>query len=231
MRSLLYFLARQVVGWATFFAIVPIAGRAPGDIVVGGIIFLVVALAIGMLLSAPMYLAPVNSGGWSLTLPIMVWLFLFPILIAGWVGRWILAGAWNLVGRVFLRGRGAAPAVGASSAPGVATGGLAAPGGGQGGAPGYGAPPAAMPGYGGYPPAQPGAWAAPPPRWPSAAAQAGPANTGPGPANSVPANSVPANNGPGWQRDPTGRNLQRYWDGQGWTAHVANGSSTAIDPM
>jgi hypothetical protein len=37
--------------------------------------------------------------------------------------------------------------------------------------------------------------------------------------------------GPSWQRDPTGRHAQRYWDGQQWTAHVANGSATAIDPL
>ena len=36
---------------------------------------------------------------------------------------------------------------------------------------------------------------------------------------------------PSWQPDPTGRFLQRFWDGTQWTAHVANGPHTAIDPF
>lgn len=34
-----------------------------------------------------------------------------------------------------------------------------------------------------------------------------------------------------WQADPSGRHAQRYWDGSRWTAHVMNGSQTAIDPI
>ena len=35
----------------------------------------------------------------------------------------------------------------------------------------------------------------------------------------------------GWHADPTGRNEQRYWDGQGWTAHVVRGGVQASDPV
>ena len=71
--------------------------------------------------------------------------------------------------------------------------------------PGYGPAPAAQPqGYG----PQPAYGAQPQP-----AVQAAPAN--------------PA----GWHPDPTGRFEQRYWDGQGWTAHVVRGGVQASDPV
>jgi hypothetical protein len=35
----------------------------------------------------------------------------------------------------------------------------------------------------------------------------------------------------GWHADPTGRYEQRYWDGQGWTAHVVRGGVQASDPI
>lgn len=35
----------------------------------------------------------------------------------------------------------------------------------------------------------------------------------------------------GWHRDPTGRNEQRYWDGQAWTAHVVRGGMQTTDPI
>ena len=35
----------------------------------------------------------------------------------------------------------------------------------------------------------------------------------------------------GWHSDPTGRFEQRYWDGQGWTAHVVRGGVQASDPI
>ncbi|MEX2324226.1 MAG: DUF2510 domain-containing protein [Nitriliruptoraceae bacterium] len=34
-----------------------------------------------------------------------------------------------------------------------------------------------------------------------------------------------------WHPDPTGRHEYRYWDGQQWTEHVANGGVAAIDPL
>jgi hypothetical protein len=36
---------------------------------------------------------------------------------------------------------------------------------------------------------------------------------------------------PSWQRDPTGRFMQRYWDGRAWTSHVANGGNVGVDPI
>jgi hypothetical protein len=35
----------------------------------------------------------------------------------------------------------------------------------------------------------------------------------------------------GWHADPTARFEQRYWDGQGWTAHVVRGGVQASDPI
>ena len=35
----------------------------------------------------------------------------------------------------------------------------------------------------------------------------------------------------GWNPDPTGRHEQRYWSGATWTAHVADRSLTATDPL
>jgi Protein of unknown function (DUF2510) len=39
--------------------------------------------------------------------------------------------------------------------------------------------------------------------------------------------------GPGasWYTDPSGRYAARYWDGNCWTEHVSDGSSTAVDPL
>ena len=35
----------------------------------------------------------------------------------------------------------------------------------------------------------------------------------------------------GWQVDPTGRHQVRYWDGAGWTVHVADNGITGTDPL
>lgn len=42
-----------------------------------------------------------------------------------------------------------------------------------------------------------------------------------------PAGAVPAR----WGDDPTGRHGLRYWDGQRWTEHVADGTTQGIDPV
>ncbi len=53
----------------------------------------------------------------------------------------------------------------------------------------------------------------------------------PPPAPMVPAPptapAVPA----GWHPDPTGRNEQRWWDGQTWTAHALRGGTQVNDPV
>lgn len=36
---------------------------------------------------------------------------------------------------------------------------------------------------------------------------------------------------PGWYRDPSGRAESRYWDGAGWTAHVAGPTGQGIAPL
>jgi hypothetical protein len=35
----------------------------------------------------------------------------------------------------------------------------------------------------------------------------------------------------GWQPDPSGRHEVRYWNGSGWTAHVADAGVQSTDPM
>lgn len=34
----------------------------------------------------------------------------------------------------------------------------------------------------------------------------------------------------GWYPDPSGRHELRYWDGKGWTDHVRDGATRAVDP-
>jgi len=36
---------------------------------------------------------------------------------------------------------------------------------------------------------------------------------------------------PNWYVDPTGRHETRYWDGFTWTAHVADGATSGVDPL
>ena len=37
--------------------------------------------------------------------------------------------------------------------------------------------------------------------------------------------------GTGWQPDPYGRYLQRYHDGERWTAHVVGPDGQTVDPL
>ena len=36
---------------------------------------------------------------------------------------------------------------------------------------------------------------------------------------------------PGWYRDPFGRHQARWWDGDGWTAKVADRTRLGLDPL
>lgn len=36
---------------------------------------------------------------------------------------------------------------------------------------------------------------------------------------------------PGWHPDPSGRHWWRWWDGGGWTDHVADGGAPYVDPL
>jgi hypothetical protein len=36
---------------------------------------------------------------------------------------------------------------------------------------------------------------------------------------------------PGWHPDPSGRHWWRWWDGLGWTDHVADGGAPFVDPL
>src|SRR5579864_7384636 len=36
---------------------------------------------------------------------------------------------------------------------------------------------------------------------------------------------------PGWYPDPSSRHAWRYWDGRGWTDHVASDGRVSLDPV
>jgi hypothetical protein len=44
----------------------------------------------------------------------------------------------------------------------------------------------------------------------------------------LPSGAVPP---PGWHPDPSGRHWWRWWDGRGWTDHVADGGAPYVDPL
>ena len=56
---------------------------------------------------------------------------------------------------------------------------------------------------------------------------------GPVPELPVPSAAAPPERPAGWERDPTGRHPQRYWDGAAWTGFVAGvgGGAARIDPI
>jgi hypothetical protein len=89
---------------------------------------------------------------------------------------------------------------------------------------GSGAP---TPGYRGAPP--PGGWQAPPP--PGTAFPGLMAPTQPG-AQPDPARPAPPLQPPrSWLPDPAGRHELRYWDGTGFTEHVADAGKISVDPL
>ena len=45
------------------------------------------------------------------------------------------------------------------------------------------------------------------------------------------ASSAPPTPPPGWRPDPDGRHDYRWWDGAGWTDHVADGGVSGTDPV
>lgn len=62
---------------------------------------------------------------------------------------------------------------------------------------------------------------------PAAAVTPPPSAVLPLPSGPVPA---PPSSPAGWHADPTGRHQQRYWDGQQWSDHVADGGQMSTDP-
>jgi len=47
----------------------------------------------------------------------------------------------------------------------------------------------------------------------------------------APPPAAPALPPPGWHPDPSGRHWWRWWDGVGWTDHVADGGAPDVDPL
>jgi hypothetical protein len=80
-------------------------------------------------------------------------------------------------------------------------------------------------------PTAPGAEVPPPiPPVEPAAVPADPAAP-PAPAPPVPAVPPPGLPPAGWNPDPSGRHWWRWWDGMGWTDHVADGGPVFTDPL
>jgi len=69
---------------------------------------------------------------------------------------------------------------------------------------------------------------------PAAATAAAPAQPVPAPELATAPPPSPPQPGlppPGWHPDPSGRHWWRWWDGRGWTDHVADGGAPYVDPL
>ena len=169
MRRALLWMATMCVGGATFLlAVAAMAGDTGATL--GAIAFWLLALAMGLALSAPAFLAPPEDGGglWVFRLPLPLWLFLIMIKLMSWTGFYVLLGCWTVIFKLKnSHSSGTLPSF-------------------------HGRQPQ---------PAQP--YAPQRPVLPPAS----------------------------WQRDPSGRYPHRFWDGNRWTDHVANGNVRAVDPL
>ncbi|MFZ0059896.1 MAG: DUF2510 domain-containing protein [Acidimicrobiales bacterium] len=71
----------------------------------------------------------------------------------------------------------------------------------------------------------------------TAAETLAPIEIAPGPTSFGPALAPPPDDGSGkpalfgWYNDTTGRHALRYWDGRGWTEHVADDGKVSTDPV
>jgi hypothetical protein len=199
-------LAHLTVGMFTWILIPPVlfAAGAPVGPLIGAWCLMV---GIGLALSAPWYLGPADRyGGGSVRLPAILWLVFLVFKIINVTGYYLLRLLWWLI-FLFFRTK-----------------------------------PANAPGYGRV--ISSDHTAADLPAFPAAGAMSGPpamptGNTGqqwsrnvavPGPAGSARAGGL-YDTPPSWRRDPTGRYVQRYWDGTKWTPHVQSGTATGYDPM
>jgi Protein of unknown function (DUF2510) len=114
MRRFLLFLGSLGVGMAglillSTFVLPGSAGAGlPSDAhnqaIAGGVIVFVIALAVGLLLSAPFVLRPPDTNGfWSITLPIYLALMLLLIRLIAFAGYLVLCAIWWMVFRIFPR--------------------------------------------------------------------------------------------------------------------------------
>ncbi|MFG1607784.1 hypothetical protein [Actinoplanes sp. NPDC049265] len=228
MRKFLLWSATMCVGGATLMAAMAMSTGDSGAFLAGVLVWLV-ALGIGLVLSAPAFLDPPDSPGglWSFRVPVAVWLFLMLVKLTSWIGFYILLGAWSLIFRIRNQHGAARPTfAGPPPAP-------AHPPAQAAHSPAYpahpsaypaqpSADPARSPGYpiqpSGYPARSPGH-----PIQPSGY----PAYAGPSPARA----GGPVLPQASWQNDPTGRYQRRWWDGHRWTDRVTTGGYQAVDPL
>ena len=223
MRRFLLWMGTMWVGMATLVVAVAMFSGDSGAFG-AGLIFWFFALVVGVVLSAWAFLDPPEDGGglWAFRLPLPLFLFLMMLKLTSWVGFQVLLGTWMLIFKVWHNRRGQLPTFG--NGPQSAQ------------QPQYGAQPpfGTYPPYGTQPmysgPPLPGGqpqFGALPPQF--APPPAGPARPGmPQPVHlSQRTSTAPAS----WQKDPTGRFAQRWWDGTRWTEHVVNGAVQAVDPI
>jgi hypothetical protein len=100
MRGILLSLASFVVGSATMMAVVGVGSAGAGfEIVLAAGVVWSFALVIGILLSAPFFLNPPDFvAGWSMTLPLPLWVVVGVFKLISWVGLMILRVAWAVIG-------------------------------------------------------------------------------------------------------------------------------------
>jgi hypothetical protein len=88
----------MLVGWVTLMVIMLLLQGGTAALAPALVVWLVV-LAVGVVLSAPFFLAPPDStgGGWQFSLPVFLWLFLIVIRLISGTGWLILRGVWFLI--------------------------------------------------------------------------------------------------------------------------------------
>lgn len=97
MRSFLLWCASMVVGSATILAAVVVLEGGTAALGSAAVLWLF-ALVVGVLLSAPYVLAPPNSSfGWSVSLPVGLWLVLLVIRLISGTGTLVLRVVWFLI--------------------------------------------------------------------------------------------------------------------------------------
>jgi hypothetical protein len=98
MRKLLLWMATMCVGGATLM-IGMLMLTGDGSVFFAGVVLWLLALAIGLALSAPAFLDPPDDGGgvWSFRVPLPLWLFLTLMKLTSWVGFMVLLGSWMLI--------------------------------------------------------------------------------------------------------------------------------------
>lgn len=103
MRRFLLWIASMLVGCFTIM-VTTILLAGGGTAIIGSVLLWIVVLLIGIALSAPAFLRPGEfRGGWSIRVPVTLWLILTVVKLISGLGFWILYAVWLLLGRLINR--------------------------------------------------------------------------------------------------------------------------------